>query len=252
MAEIRPAGSLQNRDTSGSTARNAQIESAAIRLLAHCFEAFVTYQELGQLAEDLRILSLNAELAAGRAGDRGRAVRALTQYTRALVNRLDAVQTEVFAIRGETYRANAATLRELGRLRSLNRAVVAMGRRSSAGDEMTEDRVGNAREAVLAAQKGAMARVGEALRDLTRGVQVLSEHTTQVMEVVSQSGSITTNIAIEAASAGQYEVEFRTVADTMRRYVLMLRGIVDKTGAAVRSATQNSDTLHRLVSGAVY
>ena len=65
------------RSTSG-TLRTERIEARASALLSDCRRAFHAFGELDELAENLRILSLNAELAAGRAGDKGRAVRALT------------------------------------------------------------------------------------------------------------------------------------------------------------------------------
>ena len=70
------------------TQRTDRIEARASGLLSDCRRAFHAFGELDELAENLRVLSLNAELAAGRAGEKGRAVRALTQYTRELVNRL--------------------------------------------------------------------------------------------------------------------------------------------------------------------
>ena len=45
---------------------------------------FFSLRNLPDVIEDLRILSLNAELAAGRAGEQGLAVRALTQHTRGI------------------------------------------------------------------------------------------------------------------------------------------------------------------------
>ncbi|KAF0117751.1 MAG: methyl-accepting chemotaxis protein [Rhodospirillaceae bacterium] len=84
---------------------------------------------------------------------------------------------------------------------------------------------------------------------MLKDVDVLSERTDPVLEVVSQSGSIATNIAIEAANAGQYEIEFRTVAQTMRRYVDMLYEIGDKANSAMRSATRSGQTLQSLASG---
>ncbi|KAF0117752.1 MAG: methyl-accepting chemotaxis protein [Rhodospirillaceae bacterium] len=109
------------RDTGLAT----RIDGATSALFSDCLDAFHAFVDLDQLAEDLRILSLNAEPAAGRAGDRGRAVRALTQYTRALVSRLSSVQGDILHIRSDTYINSARALNELSSLRQFERAVLA-------------------------------------------------------------------------------------------------------------------------------
>ncbi|MBF0560935.1 MAG: chemotaxis protein [Alphaproteobacteria bacterium] len=234
----------QDRKARGA---DVQIDTAVMALFAQCLEAYHAYNDLDQLAEDLRILSLNAELAAGRAGERGRAVRALTQYTRALVNRLESVKTEVFASRSITYAASAAVFRDLDRLHLVDVAIATAGETVAA-----EAKVARALMDAAVEEEKTPDLLLTKLGQLLVSVRSLADNTGQVLEIVSQSGSIATNIAIEAASAGQYEMEFRTVADTMRRYVLMLRSIVDKASAAVRSASQSGDALQRLATRSVH
>ena len=59
-----------------------QVSHYQQELFGQCRNTFEAFQGLGDVAEDMRILSLNAELAAGRAGSYGVSIRALTQYTR--------------------------------------------------------------------------------------------------------------------------------------------------------------------------
>lgn len=150
------------------------------------------------------------------------------------------VQGDILYIRSDTYINSARALNELSSLRQFERAVLAC--QGAAQDDRTKDILGKAQNQVLE-------QLRKAIANMLKDVAVLSERTNQVLEVVSQSGSIATNIAVEAASAGQYEIEFRTVAQTMRRYVDMLREIGDKANSAMRSATRSGQTLQSLASG---
>lgn len=211
------------RSSTGSQ-RTERIEARANALLSDCRRAFHAFGELDELAENLRILSLNAELAAGRAGDKGRAVRALTQYTRELVNRLAQIRGEMNQLRGRTDTLSSQIEEELAQLRSLEETSY------GAGDAFNE----------------LMKSLVEKLDALSSNVEDLSRRAHGVEEVVSQSDSIATNIAIEAAAAGVHEKEFRTVSDTMRRYVDDLRKMIDEASDAVRRALEKTESLRRL------
>lgn len=211
------------RNTSG-TQRTERIEARANALLTDCRRAFHAFGELDELAENLRILSLNAELAAGRAGDKGRAVRALTQYTRELVNRLAQIRGEMNQLRGRTDQLSTQIEDELKQLRALEE--------SSGGDSTAFAEL--------------MRSLVDKLDTLSTNVEDLSRRAHGVEEVVSQSDSIATNIAIEAAAAGVHEKEFRTVSDTMRRYVDDLRKMIDDASDAVRRALEKAESLRRL------
>lgn len=208
----------------GGTQRTERIETRANALLDDCRRAFHAFGELDELAENLRILSLNAELAAGRAGDKGRAVRALTQYTRELVNRLAQIQAEMKRLQSHTSGLAETIEADLARLRQLE----ADGEDS--GHAFAET----------------MRSLVEKLERLSVNVEDLSRRAHGVEEVVSQSDSIATNIAIEAAAAGVHEKEFRTVSDTMRRYVDDLRKMIDDASDSVRRALDKTDSLRRL------
>ena len=219
------------------TLRTDRIEVRANGLLGDCRRAFHAFGELDELAENLRILSLNAELAAGRAGDKGRAVRALTQYTRELVNRLAQIQGEMNALRGRTFALSSTILRGMLQMSLFERAcgLVDDGEHSPA-----------AKAAVNRAFGEIMRMLVETLDAMADSVRDLSRRAHGVEEVVSQSDSIATNIAIEAAAAGVHEKEFRTVSDTMRHYVDDLRLMIDEASDAVRRASEKGEALRRL------
>lgn len=207
-----------------NTQRTERIEARAGALLTDCRRAFHAFGELDELAENLRILSLNAELAAGRAGDKGRAVRALTQYTRELVNRLAQIRGEMNQQRTRTDTLSTQIEDDLKQLREIE---VAQGSNCTAFSDL-------------------MRALVDKLDILSTNVEDLSRRAHGVEEVVSQSDSIATNIAIEAAAAGVHEKEFRTVSDTMRRYVDDLRQMIDEASDSVRRALEKSDSLRRL------
>ncbi len=200
------------------------LEARVSVLFGDTVKAFHAFTDLQELAENLRILSLNAELVAGRAGDAGRAVRALTQYTRELVNRLAQAQTDCAAVMHDSYRFAAAGLRFIHELRLMERTVAAL------------ERQGRSLEAVSAAQAGLMASMEETVLGMVDSVEALAAQARAVESVVSASDSIATNIAIEASGAGRHEPEFRTVAQTMRDYVGQLRDMTATAGTAVRRA----------------
>ncbi len=219
------------------TQRTDRIEARANGLLGDCRRAFHAFGDLDELAENLRILSLNAELAAGRAGDKGRAVRALTQYTRELVNRLAQIQGEMNTLRRRTFALSSTILRGLLQMSLFERACGLV-------DDGEHD--ATAKAAVDRAFSQIMHMLVETLDDMANSVGDLARRAHGVEEVVSQSDSIATNIAIEAAAAGVHEKEFRTVSDTMRHYVDDLRKMIDEASDAVRRASEKGESLRRL------
>ena len=210
-----------------------RIQSRATALLGDCRRAFRAFGELDELAENLRILSLNAELAAGRAGEMGRAVRALTQYTRELVNRLAQIQGEMDGLRVRTFALSSTVLRGLQQLQLFERALALVG-------------PGAPRRVTHHAFAEIMRAMVETLDDMATAVEDVSRRAHAIEEVVSQSDSIATNIAIEASAAGSHEKEFRTVSDTMRRYVEELRKMIDEAADAVRRAIEKGNALRNI------
>lgn len=216
-------------------------EEQAGALFGYCLSAFHSFQGLNQLAEDMRILSLNAELAAGRAGQKGIAVRALTQYTRQLVAQLNRLQDDMSTLRRTTHDLSARTLRDLQRLRLLTEA----RKRAGFGLPPQDPSLHTLRHAEtdMSAESARLMRV---MLDSTRA---LSAHAGRIRQVAEQSNGIATNIAIEAAAAGTHEGEFRTVANTMKTYVTTLQAMVERADHAVRRAEETGQTLSRRLGG---
>ncbi len=205
---------------------------------SECLHGFQAFSELAELAEDMRILSLNAELAAGRAGSHGAAVRALTQYTRELVIRLSAIEANMLGLKSKTYGASAMALRFLNQLRYIDMALGRLRRRES-----SDDNGSSAVRIVSECRQNRLAVLLDDIQDMIGAVNGLSTEAGIVADVISQAGSIATNIAIEAAAAGAHEAEFKQVAVTMSGYVEQLHNMVDNAGGAIRDAVILGRTL---------
>ena len=205
-------------ETSGTHVEQYQKE-----LYAQCQNTFDSFKGLGDVAEDMRILSLNAELAAGRAGTYGVSIRALTQYTRELVNRLEQINLEMQKV--EAFRVE--TNEKLG------------SDDTSESDNVVE---------YDAHASGALNLVN-ALAKFQKdngGVKYLNEQAKRIAEVVSQSNSIATNMAIEAATAGQYEDTFTNVANDMRGFVDTLKNMVTRAQDSIEKAFRAEKSLKEI------
>lgn len=183
-----------------STAAQSRFDSAVADMFTQCDTALHAFVRLRELSEDMRILSLNAELAAGRAGTAGVAVRALTQYTRQLVSQLNRVQEDMHSLQGKA--------QELAK---------------GASDENDSE--------------------DDVVSSLAEHAKQISVHAQTIRRIAEQSNGIATNIAIEAAGAGRYEPEFRTVANTMKRYITDLRAMVDDSDRAVKTVLDAAERL---------
>lgn len=211
-----------------SDVANQQVAQYQNDLFDQCRKTFDAFQGLGDVAEDMRILSLNAELAAGRAGSYGVSIRALTQYTRELVNRLEQINLEMQKIEAfqeseETADAETAAVEE--------------------SDVEAEN------EVVVHDEEPAGLDVSLALSQFDAengGVKYLNEQAKRIAEVVSQSNSIATNMAIEAATAGQYEDTFTNVANDMRGFVDTLKSMVTSAQDSIEKAFRAEKTLKEL------
>lgn len=229
MIQSTSHSSSGNPLTGGTVADRIRDDTGA--LFSKCLHGFQAFSELAELAEDMRILSLNAELAAGRAGEHGAAVRALTQYTRELVIRLNAISSNMFSLKSKTYGASAHTLRFLLQLRYLDLALFHLRRRAS-DDTQEASSIGITSEC----RQNRLAIILSNVQEMVSAVNGLSDEAETLSEVMSQAGSIATNIAIEAAAAGAHEAEFKQVAMTMTTYVEQLRNMTDNAGGAIRDA----------------
>jgi len=214
------------------------IQSETNALFSNCLFSFHAFSKLGELSENMRILSLNAELAAGRAGEHGNAVRALTQYTRELVNRLYNIERNMLALKSNTYSTSASALRTMLQLKLMDQADSALKKAKGEFASTCAKKVGHARKTKLSDM---MANV----RGMTDSAENLSHEAGTVSEVMSQAGSIATNIAIEAAAAGTYEAEFEQVAKTMREFALALRAMCDNASGSIRKARSIGKSLQK-------
>jgi len=191
---------------------------------------------LADLSEDMRILSLNAELAAGRAGNRGAAVRALTQYTRGLVRRLVEINENASGLR-LLYGTSTAALRALRHLRQLEEATIHI-------DTLEINDSGRRALGILERTRSAqLCDIASHISGINDGTVRLDKMVRVVDDVVSQAASIATNIAAEAVTAGSHEAEFRAVAETMTRYVEELRIMNDQAARGLRGAMEGCSAL---------
>ncbi|MBL6931194.1 MAG: chemotaxis protein [Rhodospirillales bacterium] len=212
------------------------IQADSNTLFSKCLFAFHAFSKLGELSENMRILSLNAELAAGRAGEHGSAVRALTQYTRELVNRLSNIEQGMLNLKSNTYNNSASAIRTLLQLKMISRADNELKKVKGQFAASTNTRISYSRETNLG---NLMTNVD----GMIESVENLSLEANAVSKVMSQAGSIATNIAIEASSAGAYEAEFEQVAETMREFASELRIMCEAAGGSIRDAGGVGNTL---------
>lgn len=205
-------------------------------LYTQCRNTFEAFQGLGNVAEDMRILSLNAELAAGRAGTYGVSIRALTQYTRELVNRLEQINTEMAKVEAFAEPEEGAEVAQVQHEQHHEHAETEAYEGYEYGDGYEESYY---EESPYQAQL-------TKFEEDNGGVKYLNEQAKRIAEVVSQSNSIATNMAIEAATAGQYEDTFTNVANDMRGFVNTLKNMVTRAQDSIEKAFRAEKYLKEL------
>lgn len=242
-------------EASGQQATQLQQE-----LFQQCRNTFEAFQGLGDVAEDMRILSLNAELAAGRAGTYGVSIRALTQYTRELVNRLEQINLEMQKVEafnevddsqndaeGVEYAAEDNTQDYDASYSEQDYAEEGYDAQYAEGEEYAYDenqgQYDYDYDDGAYEQDNAFAHAMQRFRDENGGVKYLNEQAKRIAEVVSQSNSIATNMAIEAATAGQYEDTFTNVANDMRGFVDTLKNMVTRAQDSIEKAFRAEKSL---------
>ncbi len=187
-----------------------QIDADLMILIELAAEAYQVFSALGNLTEDLRVLSFNAEFASGRAGAKGNCVRVLTQATRELVNALSR--------------------------RYKNITKVCVSAKESA----------LAVKKVFAADfAGALAANGEC-EDLRQFLQVneqMASEMAAISTIAQECDGISVAIAVEAATAGVFREEFQQVADTMHKYVEELQDMITRVGRNVRRVREQGERL---------
>ncbi len=212
------------------------------RLHERCQGAYHAFDSLPRLVDDLRILTVNAELASARAGDHGRAVRVLTHFATESVSRLLAVVPRMIELKKQTYGFAGTVLRaaaDVLKVEAAGARVQAAGHVAAPGAEDPLIALGRARASRLTA-------LSAAASGLTRTHQLLVDAVRSVREVTIQVEIITANIAIEATSAGPFERELQAVADTMRTPVEQLRAMVDDAHRLLREAAETNLALATL------
>jgi methyl-accepting chemotaxis protein len=213
-------------------------------MFSECLHAFRAFGGLSELSQDMRVLSLNAELAAGRAGQYGLSVRALTQYTRQLVARLNSVQDDLNSLRSRVYGHFADALRQSAKAKIFMRI-------SQAAPDVSNDacQIAENQPHMLHAGNHNVGQMLAAIQAMMQCVADMQRHAHITRGVVSQAGSIATNIAIEATSAGQFQYAFLPVANTMQDYVMQLRDATDTAVSALNLAHKRCDAIRSLMRG---
>lgn len=217
----------------GSLWRNryGEFETHVRGLYKRSQAAYHAFDDLPRLVDQMRILSVNAELAAARAGDYGRGVRVLTQFASEAVGRLAGVVREMLILKRRTYAQAAMVLRaagDIGKLESAgNRILVLQG-------VYTKQSL-----AVLdGAWHGRLVSVGMAAKELRKAHDDLVMVVRGVREMMMQADIISANIAIEATTAGPFETQLQAVAESMRTSGAQLRTMVDNASHSLRDAAE--------------
>lgn len=197
------------------------VRDAVHQVLSEYQAAYFALHALAGTVEDLRILSLNAELAAGRAGSRGAAIKVATQSTRELVSLLSQASTRMNQARYRCYRSGALAMRGLPRIARFGRAADLIRRGGGAYadsglavlDRAVGERAGHAVEELTGLTDG-----GRELEKLAKGLKSL----------VMQAVAIANNLAIEATGVTGHQATFTGVAADMQRHIETLKAMVDK------------------------
>lgn len=217
-----------------------QIERRIFRTFPEINRINKVTSRLSDLSEDMRILSLNAELVAGRAGQRGVAVRALTQYTRGLVRRLVDINADVSNMRA-LYGTISHCLSAIGHLGRIERAT------ANIGTAIINNKGNHAADSLDEMKNQYMEIVSLSVVKLCAEVAKLTVMVRVVDEIVSQAASIATNIATEAVSAGLHQKEFNAVAESMQHYVEELQEINNNIARGLRGASEQCQAMQDIV-----
>lgn len=222
---------------------SAQAVASHVRGLHQlCHRAYHAFDRLPPLVDQLRILSVNAELASARAGDHGRAVRVLTHFATESVTRLQTLVPQMVALKRRTYAQAGAVMRaaaDVVKIEAAGRCVLASGHRVPDGAADPLDSLARARRARLCG-------LSDAVAGMTRDHHSLLEAVRSVRQVAIQVEIIAANIAIEATGAGPHERDLQAVADTLRRPVEQLRLMVDEATRGLRDAAETNTALAAL------
>lgn len=226
----------------GATARFADpkrvtaVRDAVRQVLGEYQAAYFALHSLSDKVEDLRILSLNAELAASRAGTRGAAIKVATQSTRELVNQLTAATGRMNGARSRCYRFGALAMRGLPRIGRFGRTA-----------EMVKQAGGAYAESGLRALDHAIAAraadAAEELAGLIQGGRELEKLANGLEGLVIQAVAIANNMAIEATSITGHQTIFSAVAAEMQRHNETLKTMIEEAARHVLLGNRAAQTL---------
>ena len=205
--------------------------------------AYHAFDGLPRLVDELRLLSVNAQLASARAGDYGRAVRVLTLFSTEAVGNLLVMVPRAVELKRRSYGLAGQimrTLSEMAKIEAAGRRVVAAGHHFPKDDPL----------AVLAAARARRRAVlVGAVATLEQTHAALAEVAATARTVMMQTEIIATNIAIEATAAGPYQAELEALATALRERSEALRAMTDLAAHRLRDAAEVSVALAALGLG---
>ncbi len=194
--------------------------------------AYHAFDGLAQLVDELRLLSINAQLASSRAGDYGRAVRVLTLFATEAVGNLLLVVPRTIELKRRSYGLAGQimrTLSEMSRFEAAARRVVASGHRFPEDDPL---------KVLAAARARCRAALLRAVAALADTHAALAEVAATARAVMLQTEIIAANIAIEATAAGPFQPELDALAVALRDRAQALRAMVDLASRRLRDAAE--------------
>lgn len=215
-------------------------ERQEAKLFSDSLRAFAVLAELGQVADDVRVVALGAELAAGRAGARGEAVLGFARSLRGCAERLFGLRSEIAALKSETGAFNVIAWRDLSLLNGLGGALERM---RAGGEDMS--RHGEALDSIVRLCAGRSAGVREGIEGIAACLERLSAVAERVAGVAQEAGAMADRVGIEAARAPAFASEFKDAADALRDHVKRLKGMLDGARRAIRAAAARGASLRQ-------
>lgn len=205
--------------------------------------AYHAFDDLPRLVDEMRLLSVNTELASARAGDRGRAVRVLTQFATQSVSRLLGVVPQMIELKRRSYALAGRIMRAAAEVGQIEAAGVRVLR---AGHHFPED---DPLKVLDFARMRRLAVLAEAVAALEKAHAALVDAVSTARAVMMETEIIAANIAIEATNAGEFEAEIEALAADLRGRGNALRSMVDEAGRRLRDAADTNLALHRFAEG---
>jgi hypothetical protein len=210
--------------------------------------AFEELAELQTLAKNLSFLSYNAGFAGFRAGEDGRTVSVLTQFTRRASEELQQAHAEIQGLRSKTYRKNAELLvlqRKDYSLCACLELLALQSRQESQQEEPEGD--GSERGELLPYSEACRLALDRFRGEMERGflavfryLESLWDCVQDLEDVLMRMENIATRVAIEATGIRDNETDFVQVAERMRGDCEVLRKMLFRTKRAIRTAQNES------------